>query len=429
MMRNSRLSLVADLLNLVSEFISIFIFLYTLMRISLKFTLILSIVWIMLSFVIRVLSWYHNTFSIQDNVFYAKQGIFSKKEIKVPLHTIASVDLKSTFKQRLFKLQTLVIDQGTLSEGEPLQIILRNAVIETFRTQLLSAQTTSSLAPSSTHDLNDALEYTSDTPTQTATYKVSKKDLFIYSVTKNHYIPFFFLIFSAYFFLSEIIHLFEWRLTKHEIIQWLPLIFIGSILSFKLLSIAINIMKYTTFELKKVDYILEISSGLFTKYKTSLNLNTVSAVKISQSPLQKYTKSVSITVSTLGYGDEMNEEAIVFLNISESYVPIIMERLFKEYLFEGQMHTISPRHRFRFKRHQFGYTNDLLCLQKTGLYNKWNMIAMQQIQDVTCLRTPINKRHNTYTLKIRYKAMKYGDLHHLFGLDIKDVEHIVSLIL
>ena len=261
-------------------------------------------------------------------------------------------------------------------------------------------------------------------------YQINKKDLIIYSLIKRQNLQMFIIIFTIIFLLSEIGINFEAIINKVASSKELTLISVVCfIILYKIASIIININKYYDFKFKRNDNILEISHGLLNKKTSTLNLDNIISVKITQSLLQKKLNTATIGVSTMGYSDKIEEDSVIFMNIDKKEVESIINQIFKSHVFSDENCDISPKHKIRYKKCKFGYNNKLINIENNIITYKRNIILVKEIDSVSMIENPMNKIKHTKNLKIKYKTMKSNDLKYIVGIDLKHINTIKDLII
>lgn len=414
--RDSSLTLVGDIPTIFTESVSLGIFLWVTVKWKLSTILFICITNFLAFSIYKIIARNKTIYYIKDNILFNHRGIFIKKQIKIPLEKIASVDISQSFKQRLLNLYELNIDRGMVEDMEDIKIILKKDEANDFRNDLLEFNARKE---------NDCEEVLS---TENIIYKINFKDLFIYSLVRK---PILFAITSIIglsALLSEVDINFEDVLQYANSIKYIIIAFVVIVILIRLACIIVNLNKFYNFEISRLDNMLDIRYGFTNKKMSSLNLDNICAIKIKQSLLQRFINTSSIHVNTVGYGDNEDEESVLFPNIANKEVDKIIKDLLGRFDFVGEKYSINPRYKLKYKNSALGYNEDLIYISGGILKKSISIISIKEVDSIEYIQNLLHKRNNTFKLKLKYKSMKFGDLNKVSGLDVNHFDDLQNII-
>lgn len=414
--RDSSLTLVGDIPTIFTESVSLGIFLWVTVKWKLSTILFICITTFLAFSIYKIIARNKTIYYIKDNILFNHRGIFIKKQIKIPLEKIASVDISQSFKQRLLNLYELNIDRGMVEDMEDIKIILKKDEANDFRNDLLEFNARKE---------NDCEEVLS---TENIIYKINFKDLFIYSLVRK---PILFAITSIIglsALLSKVDINFEDVLQYANSIKYIIIAFVVIVILIRLACIIVNLNKFYNFEISRLDNMLDIRYGFTNKKMSSLNLDNICAIKIKQSLLQRFINTSSIHVNTVGYGDNEDEESVLFPNIANKEIDKIIKDLLGRFDFVGEKYSINPRYKLKYKNSALGYNEDLIYISGGILKKSISIISIKEVDSIEYIQNLLHKRNNTFKLKLKYKSMKFGDLNKVSGLDVKHFDDLQNII-
>lgn len=414
--RDSSLTLVGDIPTIFTESVSLGIFLWVTVKWKLSTILFICITTFLAFSIYKIIARNKTIYYIKDNILFNHRGIFIKKQIKIPLEKIASVDISQSFKQRLLNLYELNIDRGMVDDMEDIKIILKKDEANDFRNDLLEFNARKE---------NDCEEVLS---TENIIYKINFKDLFIYSLVRK---PILFAITSIIglsALLSKVDINFEDVLQYANSIKYIIIAFVVIVILIRLACIIVNLNKFYNFEISRLDNMLDIRYGFTNKKMSSLNLDNICAIKIKQSLLQRFINTSSIHVNTVGYGDNEDEESVLFPNIANKEVDKIIKDLLGRFDFVGEKYSINPRYKLKYKNSALGYNEDLIYISGGILKKSISIISIKEVDSIEYIQNLLHKRNNTFKLKLKYKSMKFGDLNKVSGLDVNHFDDLQNII-
>ena len=407
--RNSSLVLLFKLFSSLKDAISICITLLIFTDLRVKTIIFIGILLYITYLVTGALKWYSNTFYLDKDVFYYKSGIFIKKEKKIPLDSILSIDLEENFKHRICGLKLLKIDTGANNNIKDIELLLKYNLAITLRNDLLgkNVQTV--------------------TDEENIIYNLDLKSLFFFALTRSRFI---YLIAVSFVLISL---LYEANINNLITKTHSPLVVFFILIAFflviKLITVSITMNKYYNYKVKMNDNLLEISSGFLERKVSSLNTQKVFALKTTQNLLQRMDNKITVSVSAFGYQDNDNEEAVIFPYIDKDNVNDIIKNIFPKFIYKGKLYNINPKYKIRYKKYIFGYNNELLYLHGGILSKTTNTILIDAINEISYKQTYFQRKYNTYKLVLGYKGKKLGDLNKFKGVDDNYIDCIVEKVL
>lgn len=382
------------------------------------------------------LSWKNKVFYIRNNELIFKRGVFLKKLTNIDIDKITTVDIEQDFIQRLFKLTLVKINTETVSVNSEIRLTIKLEEANMFRNELIGAIK---------EEINEE-----------NTYRINKKELLLYSLSKSNIMFMAGTVFSIIVFLDEFIN-------YNEVMEklpgkWIILIVLVALIVIKILSIIISYSKYYKFKMEYKEEAFIITYGYITKKKYSIVKKNISGVKIKQNFYQKLLKKATVSISAIGYGNEEAEEAILFPLIEIKNIDKIINDILPSFNYCGDMKKPHPKARLsyfykpliclgsvviligivkfklavlaiivvlpiliyrckvKFDNSSFGYNDEIVCIKTGGLGTKTSLIDINYIDSIKFSETFFQRKHKIGTLRIRYKAASIFDLREIKGI-------------
>ncbi|MGL4372339.1 MAG: PH domain-containing protein [Turicibacter sp.] len=280
---------------------------------DLKAVALLSILCLLLlgSITYMTLKWLLTTFEITEDSLIAYSGIVIKKQNKIPLNAIQTVDLKETFWQRLFKVNAINIDTGTMQDAAGINLLLTTEDAKILQNLTLQIN-------EEVKDLKDEL------------YKLKHSDLMLYCVTNSNIILMLGMFLSVSFLLGDSFSkISDYVVKLSPVYFFLVLIVIYIIL--KLLSMIKTFSSYKNYKMIKQDQMLKVTHGYFTKKSYSVHMDRICCVKIKQNYFQQLLNVGSVVVVAMGYGDSEDIEPTLIPLINMDEFADLFDMIFSEF--------------------------------------------------------------------------------------------------
>lgn len=320
-----------------------------------------------------IIKWKSISFYIENDSLIYNSGIFSKKNMLIHLDKITTIDLSQNLILMAFNLHKLKIDSGALSDGAEIEIILKRDCAQAFKDKLLNfskelkltntenglnEDTKDLLANYNSQLLNNSLE-------NTPSYEISSKEILIMALTKNFFLAGLGFFFSCFAFADDVFSAFELNFDEMVNSTVNSDIFTKDIFILILLATALFIvilgfclivstltsfLKYYKFKVYKLNDHINIEYGLLEKKTYSLPINNINALTYKQSFFRRFFKLYTLEISTIGYGDESKEEAILFPIGKEEKLQAIVNDFLPHMNFTGTMNYVPKRALFRYFR-------------------------------------------------------------------------------
>ena len=107
----------------------------------------------------------------------------------------------------------------------------------------------------------------------------------------------------------------------------------------------ISFFKYVNFKVRIVDGVMEIISGLITRFSIVFKIKSVNSAIIEQTPLMRFFGRYLVRVSIGGYGDNKGYKAVVIPSAKEKEVKTLFSEFFPN--IQAQSELIKPHNRSR----------------------------------------------------------------------------------
>lgn len=287
-----------------------------------------------------IYGWIVKKFEVKEKSIIYSVGLINKRIIEIPFDKVTTIDIKKNIIDRIFKVVTLKIDSGAIlnvgqeiklklkaKEGYEIRNLINNSVIKDIDNENSEVNETNI-------DINNIMK------------KVSFKDICIYTLSKSKLL---FLITSFFLvseFISNIDEISNFGIMK-KIENEISFEWINSVDLLKLILLAIGIyivlyifinIIYTLFEwvklydftLYKGDNDIKIKYGLLTVKEYSIPKDKIYAIILKQSFILQLINKYSIEVITSGYGDEQNEQALIYPIASKEFINNELSKIIPE---------------------------------------------------------------------------------------------------
>ena len=313
--------------------------------------LLLIIISFILISLIYILKWKNINFIIEDNKLKYNCGVFSKKNLVISLDKITTVDLNQNIILMIFNLYKLKVDSGSvLSNESEFEIILKKEDALAFKNMLLTLNNNQNYSTSSEKSTKAKIKADS------YIYTLSNKNLLLITLTKNYFILA--ITFSLYCVsvLTEAANTFNINpddilfdgINKLEsfvgsglgfIIIFSLLILVIIIVSI-LINIGLSYIKYYNFKAYKYNDYINIEYGLINKKRYSLPIKNINAITYKQNIIKRIFKLYTLEITSIGYGDEKKEEAILYPIGKKDMLNKIVSDLLPSFIIKEEI--ISP---------------------------------------------------------------------------------------
>ena len=389
-MKNRRTSFLNCLLNIISSVFT-YIVLAGIMKFN-KWAIIFCVVLFIISSVVLLIEWYNKKYRVSDKVFIFQSGIINKRTIRIPTQNIVSVDSLKNIKQRVVRLNNLKIN--ITNESEDLSLVLSNK---------------------SSQELLDHLKVNHKTEDEVI-YELNGVNTLIFSAYHTTMLSSLSVLLSYgvifYGIFSDIIF------SNVTILFLLTTLFL---VSSKIILIIINYFRFKNFKIVNKNGIWVISMGVFNKSSYSLNFDKISAISIVDTLFLRRLNKCTISVSVCGIGNDENNSGIVFPIIDRKEFIEQLNLFFPNFIFDEDIYNISPKHKFRYKTTKYGISSLLMYLEKGIFKKKISIIKKNEIDNISYSQNFINRKRNTYKLKVSYAGMKLDDLKCINGIECNNI--------
>lgn len=296
-------------------------------------------------------NWKRTFFYIEDKNLIYNSGVFSIKRKVIPLEKIITVDFTQSILSRFFKLYKVKLDTGSKDIAmSELDILLRVDQAEDLKAAIFADGT------SGNHDTlesgNEIEENFSDTNSEKA-FMVSMGTITLKAITGNFILIGLGALLSFYAFFDDIVSALDLKIDLFDnaekyvetasrgdfftilytvITIILPFVFIALFFSI----VGTNI-RYYGFTIKRSGNKIHIEYGLLSKKKYTIPVDGINAVTLQQNLFRRLIKMNSIEASTAGYGDEKNEEALLFPLAGEKLTAEILNAILPDVVYSGEL--------------------------------------------------------------------------------------------
>ncbi|TCP69051.1 PH domain-containing protein [Baia soyae] len=297
--------------------------------------------------VLAVLDWKFTLYHVSDTDFHLYKGAFTKHKMVIAHSRIQTVDVTQSVIERLLGLTTLQIETPSGKGAEVKLVGLRLEAAEELKRKLLDEKAPISTVPSIEIQTDDSQSPDSHTDSSQKRIKsISSSELRLLSFSTFN-IAVIFILWALFNRLSELLSDFQLGGFKQEVAQGVSQLFSGidwtsqtMIMIEIFLAILVawggsalfTFIKFYRFQLTRLPSSFIIERGFFEKYRTSIQMKKIQAVRIVESPIRQLFGWVSIAVECTGKDDDNKEKDILFPFVRRAN----LEEFFSEYLPEFQ---------------------------------------------------------------------------------------------
>ena len=330
-----------------------FLLLITLVNAKLWGGLILAGAYILIS-VLYLIKWRKISFTIDDTSLTYNYGVFSVKKLIIPLDKITTVDLSQDIALRICNLYKIKLDTGSfLSNGAETEIILNKVEADKVKEELLSFSSVES-----------KITNLDDSNLHNKIFTITTSELIKMAITNNLFSLGLGILLPSFLFVDDLLKEFninmlgnieDFAKSKSSLISTvtstiLVIILLVSILLIisSAVSIVFTLIKYHGFKVYKSKEHIIIKYGLISIRNYSLPISNINSITYKQSLFRKFLKLYTLEVSSIGYGDEQKEEAILYPIGKLDNLNFIISEILPSFMFSEEINPAPKRARFRF---------------------------------------------------------------------------------
>ncbi len=261
-----------------------------------------------------VIKWKRFSITMTDSSIIICSGLFFRRTATIPKEKISSVQILRHITDRVFGSVTLRINTESGRKGKAdfeIKMNIRDA--ENIQAELFSSESARTIKFSA---IRVALMAAAASSAFTGL-------IFIVPVIKQTGV----LLGTA---IEEIVfaRINEASAAISRIIP--PVVNTVTIVFLSLYGIAflISFFKYTNFRVRFIDGIIEITSGLITRFNIAFKVKSVNSAIIEQTPLMRFFGRHLVRVSIGGYGDNKGYKAVVIPSAKSAEVKVLFSEFF-----------------------------------------------------------------------------------------------------
>ncbi|TMT03941.1 hypothetical protein FD689_02670 [Apilactobacillus kunkeei] len=287
----------------------------------------LGTVFVIITVIWDILAYRCFTYSIEDKQILIKKGVIFKKVIHIPYARIQSIEHSQFFLFRPFDVEKLQINNASKS-GSHDQIVLSavktyvGAILEDKHKQYQNQDVVEEVVEQpDVEKTNDKTKEETTKDNEYAQYKISTKDIALYTFTS-------FRVFITMFLIAHITHgvVLDLAISIYQkgfgsnMISLIAFSIMAIIIAL-LLSFIYTMFQFYDFTLVKEGKYLEYEKGLFTRNKVRLSTDRIQSVLIEQNVMGKLLKimTVKIIMASDGSDDESSQAVVLPILNSHKY--------------------------------------------------------------------------------------------------------------
>lgn len=304
---------------------------------------------VVISIIVSISKWTTIKFYIKDNELIYKSGIINSKKLEIPFDKINTIDINKNIIDRIFNVCTLKIDTGAVKEvGQEIRIKVKKEDAYEIRNFINN---------SNDEEIYENLEVISNREEQEFFKTISFKEIFLYSISKSKILWAFGGIFLIGDFLKKLEERFNLSIASDIVenvevkrllsiglfksIGLIILVIMGIYILISIIFMIFEIIRLYNFTLIAGKNDIKIKYGLLTVREYSIPRNKIYAIRYKQNLLQQLFKIFQIEVVTVGYGDEKNEQAILYPVGNKNFMNLILKTVLPTFKFDVEINKPS----------------------------------------------------------------------------------------
>ena len=375
---------------------------------------IVSIIFLLFSALTNILKWKKTIYYIYEGKIYSKKGIFFIKEKEIQISNIYSVDLEQKFINRMLNIAKIKIDTGNSSENEAeIELFLKLHEAKSIKNKLTGKVCNEEL--NKKENLKENY------------YKLDKKSLILYGLTKVKFGIGFVVILTVYNFIDDYLSF----ILKDELLKINDIVnsstirnysfdtLIKGILLFLILYLIIIILfsviksfiKLYDYSISRSDSNINIKYGLFDVKNYSFDIEKISGVFITQTFIQQILNLKTIEVEVVGYGNEKNEVKVLYPLVNENKMNEILSNILYDYYKVNKVNKVQNSTKFRFIRVRF-IVGLIIQIILFFVFYKFNLVIYSSVGLLIilymCLDGYFEYRNSGYYLNDKLIVLQYG---------------------
>lgn len=463
--RNHFSSVIFNIVRNIKTFF--FVFIAIIIKPESKDFILIGII-LLIMLVSSVVKWYKTCFYIKENTLIYETGVFEKKVLKLPIDKITTIDFSQNIVNRVFGTFRLKIDSGSITAGcAEIDIVLNKQMAVDIRNSILGTKD---------YETND--EYG-------RRFCVTTKELIITAITKNNLLLGIGLFLSIFNFLDDILKALGFKiagvLEKYinpgmilsssisALIFFIVEVFVAVWVICIICSIFATVIKFYNFRVYKSNNHIKINYGLINTKSYSLPIKNIQAVVLKQNFLKQKIGLYNIEVSSVGYGNEGNEEAVLYPIAGKKLLEEILKEMLPEFEIQPKLNKAKRNTLVNFilvptttwificaiatvffskagvlfiiipfviascylnyKHSALGFNEKTFASSSGGFNKKIHMVKMNSLQSATLQTNPFQRKKQVGNYIINYYSSKLGDIIKIKNISNSFLNEISSIIL
>lgn len=259
--------------------------------------------------ILLIIEWIRITkykFYEEDQMFVIDKGIFFKKRVSIPYHSINTIAVKRSLLEMILKTSKIEIDTGTTAQ--PLaeaRLVLNKEYALVLKDFLENRKINKELFLPSPYVDNDII-----IKDELATYKVGTKRLLSLGILRPGYLLTLLLVNSFCLSVFQIASIFDEEIVFTKTESNLILLLIFLLVSF-VITIGFTFVTFIInygYKMTVKDEMIEYEYGLVSKTNFKVNIKNINSLTIKRSLLFRLFKKYSLEASIIGIGELNNSD-------------------------------------------------------------------------------------------------------------------------
>ncbi|MEZ4507810.1 MAG: PH domain-containing protein [Thermomicrobiales bacterium] len=288
-------------------------------------------------FVVRTLQWHRTRYGVDNENIWIQGGIFWKWERRLPMARVQSLELSSSWLDRILDLRSVEFVSGAPDRAEASIRLAAIPTAEAIQIQRIMLGATHTILTDGFAELaqeREQVQLASITTGQLIAAGITSFEIrlsFVGAIAAFH-------LFSKSFlkeWRNDLIHWFVNTIEQKHALADLVDFTLLLLLVFWLLSIVTFVTTFSRFRLERAGHLALIEHGLVTRRWRAVLLPRVQAITFVETPIQEWRNTGSIRMELAGSQQKTLERKMLLPSLPRDEALATLERLFGGAFFEN----------------------------------------------------------------------------------------------
>lgn len=326
----------------------------------------------LLGIAVGIASWFFFTYQMMEGELRINVGIFFKKKRYIPFERIQSIDTTEGILHRPFNLVKVKIETaGGAGEAEAVLTAIPKEMAEKMRETINRYKKGVNSSEVEKQELDQGTEI----------YKISNKELLILATTSGGIGV---VVSGIIAFVSQFEEIIpaksivkQFQQVVESGVAFISILIFTILLFLWIVSLAITILKYANFTMKKVGNDLVITRGILEKKQLTVPLHRIQAIRITENLLRQPFKLATVYIESAG-GSILDNEAskvVAIPLIKKEKIANLLMGVLTEYDFQVSIKPVPNKSSWRFIIFNSWYTV-LAIIPAIFIWREWGLFSL-----------------------------------------------------